>query len=425
MSKEVILKSSKKLALFILLPVIALGCHTSDKGTIVHLQIVDRNGYTKTVTDPDQIKKFEFTDVKGSSQHEKIIKVYDKNQEGAITLYHDSGLLWQYLETKGGRAHGVYEEYDRAGKLHIKSFVTEGIADLTDEAKTSWVFDDISTVYDPKGNIVAKIPYLKGVQEGEAQYFYTNGAVKTKIPYSKNKIVGQVRGYDEQGNLNLMINYLDGVKEGEAYSNGSIEAGAYEEVYRNGRLVFGKYFDTDGKLYSEIENSKGIKPIFENGILVKTEEYNQGKIQGAITTFRNDRTIESCYSVVDGKKDGEEIVYYPAAIGIEPVKKLLISWREGLIHGRVCTWYPNGVLESEKEMIDHKKEGTYLSWYMDSSLMMVEEYRQDTLLNGKYLRKGDNVPISRVIDGVGDAHIYDKNGLLVRKITYYNGNPIE
>ena len=110
---------------------------------------------------------------------------------------------------------------------------------------------------------------------------------------------------------------------------------------------------------------------------------------------------------------------------MEPIKKLLITWREGLVHGRVCTWYPNSVLESEKEMCDHKKEGTFLSWYMDSSLMMVEEYHQNKLVNGKYLRKGDNVPISRVIDGVGDAHIYDKEGILLRKISYYNGNPIE
>ena len=64
-------------------------------------------------------------------------------------------------------------------------------------------------------------------------------------------------------------------------------------------------------------------------------------------------------------------------------------------------------------------------WYLDNSIMMVEEYQADKLLNGKYYRKGDSVPISRVIDGVGSAHIYDKDGILMRKISYYNGNPVE
>ncbi len=412
-------------ALILILPFLLLGCRSSSDLSLVHLQIVDRNGYTQTISDKEDIKKYESSDLKAPSHHEKVVKVFDKGQKGVITLYHDNGQLWQYLETKTGRASGVYEEYYPTGQIHIRSVVSEGVADLTDSAKASWIFDDISTVYDENGNIIAKIPYVKGLQQGIATYFYPNGQVKTNIPYLNNKIQGQVRGYDQEGKLVRLTNYLDGKEEGESFFNGSALEGECDEVYRNGRIVHGKYFDLDGTIFSEIESSQGIKPVFYNGYLVRTEEYKKGIQEGIVTLFRKDRSIESKYTIVNGEKNGEEISYYPTNIGIEPVKKFLVTWRDGLIHGRVCTWYPTGVLESEKEMVDHKKEGTYLSWYTDSSLMMVEEYRQDKLVNGKYLRMGDTVPISRVIDGMGDAHIYDKDGILIRKVSYYKGNPVE
>ncbi|MCH9621131.1 MAG: hypothetical protein S4CHLAM20_05470 [Chlamydiia bacterium] len=415
----------QKIVLLTLLPLLLLGCRNSEKGNLVHLQIVDRNGYTKTINDREKMQTYEVADLKASSSHEKIVRVFDKNKQGIITAYHDNGLLWQYLETKANRACGVYEEYHSNGKISLQGQVIEGIADLTDEAKTSWIFEGECLVFDINGKLEAKIPYVSGLQQGIAQYFYSDGSLKKKVPFTNNKIHGQVRGYDKKGNLVLMSNYLEGQKEGEAFFNGSSEEGAYEEVYRNGRLVHGKYFDLDGKLFSEIENSSGIKPIFAKGLLIQTEEYKSGVKEGMITKFRKDRTVESKYSIKDNRKDGEEIIYYPANLGVEPIKKLMVTWREGLIHGKVNTWYANGVLESEKEMCDHKKEGTLISWYMDSSLMLVEEYRNDKLVNGKYLRKGDNVPISRVIDGIGDAHIYDKDGILLRKVAYYNGNPVE
>lgn len=417
------MKRSKTIIFALVL--IMAGCHKSENGNLVHLQLVDRNGYTKTVSDGEQLKSYGRGDFKAQSSHEKIVRVFEKDKRGLITAFHDNGNIWQYLETKTNRACGVYEEYFPNGKLHIRANVIEGIADLTDEAKTSWIFDKECTVYDNKGKLEAKIPYVHGKQQGLALYYYPSGALKKKVPYTNDQVHGQIRGYDEEGQLILMSNYLDGQKEGEAFFNGTKSEGAYEEVYRNGRLVFGKYMDLDGKEFSKVENSQGVKPLFNAGLLVQTEEIKNGVVEGVITKFAKDRTIESKYSVKNGQKDGEEVVYYPSSLGTDPVKRLSIMWREGLIHGKVTTWYSNGVMECEKEMCDHKKEGSLISWYVDGSLMMVEEYRSDKLVNGKYLRKGDNVPISRVIDGMGDVHVYDKDGLLIRKVSYYNGEPVQ
>jgi antitoxin component YwqK of YwqJK toxin-antitoxin module len=419
------MKKYRKELLFIFFGMFFISCNNAQDGNLVHLQIVDRNGFTKTVTDSEQIKKYDVKDLKAPSPHQKIVRIYDKKKGGIITLYHKNGFVHQYLEIKDGRANGIYEEYYVSGVLKIKAKVIEGIADLTDEAKTSWVFDGKSCVYDENGNIFASIPYQNGEQVGVAEYYFPSGKIKAKEPYSRGKISGEKRGYNEKGELILLTNFLDGIKEGESFFKGSKEKGAYEEVYRNGRLIHGKYFDLDGSFFSEIISSKGLKPKFKNGVLISTQEYVNGYPQGLVTNFKQDRTKESTYYIKDGKKHGEEIIYYRTNPGVDPIKKMSTTWREGLIHGKVCSWYSNGVLESEREVCDHKKEGTYIAWYEDSSLMMVEEYHKDNLINGKYLRKGDNVPISRVIDGTGKAHIYDKEGALLKVISYYNGIPIE
>ncbi|MCH9811960.1 hypothetical protein K0U07_04250 [bacterium] len=400
-------------------------CQRYTKKELVHLQIVDRNGYTKTISDVKDRKKYEKGNIKAPSHHQKVVRIYDREDRGVITLYHDNGLLWQYLETKMNRAHGVFEEYYPSGALKISAFISEGIADVTDAAKTSWVFDGESKVFDEEGNTIAVIPYKGGKEQGVAHYFYSNGELKKVVPYVKGKIHGVEKGYSNKGELLLVAHYKDGEQDGESFFKGSDKEGAYEEVFINGRLVYGEYKDMDGSLFSKIENSNGLRPEFVGGSLFSTKEYQDGKIEGKVTLFAPNRTILSTYYLAHDKKDGEEILYYPSNQGAELRKKLLVTWKEGVIHGKVSTWYPNGIQESEREMCDHKKEGASLCWYEDSSLMMIEEYAQDKLVNGKYLRKGDVSPISRVIDGMGTAHIYDKNGILLRKVSYYNGSPAE
>lgn len=400
-------------------------CQRNAKDELVHLQIVDRNGYTKTVSDVKDRKKYEKIDVKAPSHHQKVVRVYDNQDRGVITLYHSNGLLWQYLETKSNRAHGVFEEYHPSGGIKISAYIAEGVADLTDVAKTSWVFDKESKVYDEKGNVIAVIPYQGGKEQGEARYYFADGRIKKITPFVQGKIDGIEKGYSEDGELLFVVHYKNGLKDGESFFKGTKSEPPYEEVYVKGRLVHGLYKDLDGTMFSKVESSSGVRPEFYDGYLFSTHEFYDGKVEGKVTYFAPNRTILSTYFVKNGVKDGEEIIYYPVNKGAALREKLLITWKEGVIHGKVATWYPNGVQESEREMSDHKREGSSICWYEDSSLMMIEEYSQDKLVNGKYLRKGDMSPISRVIDGMGSAHIYDKNGILLRKVSYYNGSPTE
>ena len=103
--------------------------------------------------------------------------------------------------------------------------------------------------------------------------------------------------------------------------------------------------------------------------------------------------------------------------------KLSFCWYEGKVQGMVKTWYPTGALESQKEMANNAKHGVLTAWYRDGNLMMIEEYNNEKLVRGDYLKKGEKVPVSQVIEGKGTVSIFDAERYFVQKIVYVNGKP--
>lgn len=89
----------------------------------------------------------------------------------------------------------------------------------------------------------------------------------------------------------------------------------------------------------------------------------------------------------------------------------------------VKSWYPTGIVESQKEMANNAKNGVLTAWYRDGSFMMIEEYDHDALVRGDYFKKEERSPASQVIDGKGIVTIFDADGHFVQKISYLNGKP--
>jgi antitoxin component YwqK of YwqJK toxin-antitoxin module len=133
----------------------------------------------------------------------------------------------------------------------------------------------------------------------------------------------------------------------------------------------------------------------------------------------------SLFHMKDGVKHGEEWVYYPSLLDNHLQTKLYIHWSDGIVQGMARTWYPNGVLESEREISDNKKQGVASAWYRDGSLMMIEEYENDELYRGTYMKKGSSHPISSVENGEGTATLYDPDGFFLKKIPYSKGHPVD
>jgi hypothetical protein len=57
--------------------------------------------------------------------------------------------------------------------------------------------------------------------------------------------------------------------------------------------------------------------------------------------------------------------------------------------------------------------------------MLIEEYDNDQLVKGIYIKKGEKSPVSVIENGEGIATLYDSDGYFLKKIKYYKGIPTE
>lgn len=393
---------------------------------LLSMQIIDRNGFSETISSKDRLSSFENTDFCTSQPYQKVVRVFGKsssgNQRSEITSYHPNGQLCQYLEILNNRAHGYFREWHPNGVKKIECYVIEGTPDISEIAQTSWVFDQLSFVWDEDSNLMAEINYDKGSLEGISSYYYPNGQLEKSIPYQKNLIHGLVSLYNKEGELTEKIEYKNGLKDGAAFGFWNKNQPCYQEMYAQDLLMEGSYFKSDGTPIAHIKEGCGKQALFKDGYLASLIDYKKGVPEGKVELFSCEGTLSSVYHILSGQKSGEEIIYFPSKEG-KLLPKLSLQWHEDAIQGVVKTWYENGILESQKEHSGNKKHGLSFAWYQDGSLMFMEEYDNEHLIKASYLKKGDKKPVSKVENGKGVATIYDSLGHFQKKITYEKGLP--
>ena len=392
------------------------------------IQILDRNGFKETVNAKERLLTYKNVDFLGPQPYEKVIRMYHRNQEGKtsarFTSYHNNGGLFQYLDVVNGRACGVYREWHPNGNIRLDVIVIEGLGDLSEEAQMDWIFDGVSRAWDDRGHLLAEINYEKGILQGNALYYDSNSKLSKIIPYKQGRVHGDVITYNEKGECNGKASYDYGKKEGFAHFKGDMSSPAYFEEYKNDLLVGGIYHDFSGNVLVSVEKGFGKKAFFQKGLLTSIEEVQNGIQEGAVERFDEKEQLMARFNVKEGVKHGPEWVYYPSKTST-PNPKLYLEWYQGNVNGICRSWYPNGVLESEKEVIDNHKHGISSAWYIDHSLMFIEEYENDQLRRGKYMKKGQEAPVSVVEDGEGVVTLYDQEGYFFKRISYKKGLPLD
>lgn len=418
----------KKFTVLFLVLILA-GCATKSAqngDNITTIQILDRNGFSETISAKERLGKYENTDFFTPQPYQKVVRVYGKSSQGKthskITTYHPNGHPWQYLEVENGRAHGKFIEWHPSGEVKIDALVIEGTPDLSEMAQLSWFFEGLCKVYDEQAQVKAEIIYDKGLLEGTSFYYHPNGALEKEIPYFKNEVHGLVQIFDDQGNCIEKINHLEGERDGQALAYWQATQLKYTEEWEKGSLLKGTYYSPDGKEISRVENGCGFQALFENSTLASLVEYQKGIIEGEVKNFNPKGQPVSLYHIKDGMKEGDEEEYY-LSNDPKPSLKLSLHWKEDALQGTVKTWYENGVLESQREMHENKKHGPAYAWFKDGSLMLSEEYESDKLVKGSYFKKDEKKPTSKIENGKGLATIFDKEGRLIKKIVYEKGIP--
>ncbi len=395
--------------------------------TSVH--IIDRNGFAETISNKERLNQFQNVNFLNSQPYQKVLRIYARNSQGnirsVVNTYHENGNPKQLLEIINARANGDYYEWFENGNVSVKAHIIGGVADVTPSAEKTWLFDGTSYAWDHEGHPIAEIHYSQGSLEGTTIYFHPNGQLWKRLPYIKNQIEGVVEIYLENGSLLQQINYCQGQRHGASTRYWDCEKLASREEYCHGKLANGQYFDKQSNLIAEVKNGTGCRAVFNKSTIQELQEFADGSLEGEVKLFNSEGRLKRIYHVKNGIKHGEEIEYYDqffnSSAPLQP--KLSFCWYEGKIQGIVKTWYPTGILESQKEMANNSKNGISTAWYRNGNLMMIEEYDLDKLIRGDYFKKDEKLPVSQVIDGKGSVTIFDADGHFVQRIAYLNGKP--
>lgn len=406
-----------------------VGCaHRQTQPTLSSIQIYDKNGMNEAISIPSRLKSYENKNFLEPQPYQKVVRVYrikgEETPKAKITSYHPNGHICEYLETRNGRAYGTYKRYFDNGLLNMQATVMEGLGDLSEEAKITWLFDEMAFVYDELGNKVAEIPYSKGKLQGIAKYYYPTGKIKKTILYKDDQKHGISQEFDEQDKLVGESSFYEDKKNGRSYFNH--KEYKIEEFYKDDLLINAQYLDQKGNVISSIEGGFGQKTHFEDGVIKKLESFENGKPKGLVTLYYSNGNRKNTYYIKNGQKNGKETIYYPQLFSSNDEKvKLCIDWVSDEIQGRVITWYDNERKESEREYAHNSKHGMSFAWYKDGNVMLVEEYENDKLIKGKYFKRGETAPVSQVIKGAGLATIFDEDGHFVKKVKYKDGIVLE
>ena len=411
--------------LFLILFCSACGSYHKGSDELTHVQLIDRQGLKETLSAKERLDIIKKIDFKQPQPYQKVVRTFKRDHRviSVITQYHPNGQIAKFLETEGGRSKGKYTEWHPNGHKKVEGTLVAGRGDLSSAAQETYVFQGKATAYDEQGKPQAQFFYDKGLLEERADYFYSSGSIKKTIPYTKDKIHGRVKTFCPEGIQIATWDFEHGVLNGKAQGTIHEDHPRFKEEYDQGKLITGVYYDAENQQIGSIEKGTGTKPFYKQGVLIRTVAFIDGVINGYIKEFNTEGNLVVKYQMKDQKKEGETCYYYPPDAKNHSALKLLVPYKNDNIHGVVKSYYPSGKIESEKELSENKKQGLYCAWYEDGSLMIVEEYDKDILVEGKYMRKGDPFPLSKVSQGKGTATFFDLDGRVTKRVEYDKGKP--
>lgn len=393
------------------------------KEPLIKVNYIDMNGISETIVNPDRLRQFANTPLCSSQTYKKLLRIYKKDAQGnarsILTSYYDNGTLHQYLECMNTRASGWYGEWHENGQKKLQAYILAGLADLNEAAIATWSFQGEARVWNDQGELTAVCQYDHGKLSGEYCTYNAEGSLASRSFWKNGKQEGQAFTYYPSGDIRESYFYENGLREGKAEGFFTGKRPLFEEWYEDDSLRSGTYYLPNGRILSRVQSGQGVRSLFEEERLSYQHEVKEGKPEGRFSFFDRSGKLEKTYFIRDGKKEGQETWYYTDT----GQKKREFSWVMNEIHGEVQTWYPNGRLESKKEMAHNQKQGVSTCWYLDGQLMLVEEYHADKLIRGKYLRRGSSEPVSSIEKGSGTATLFDPSGTFIEAILYRDSLP--
>lgn len=410
---------------FFLMTILLSGCQSSSS-RLSRVFFVDTQGFSQTVTTPASLEKFDKINFLAPQPYQKVMRTWKiRGKEGdvsVLTSYYPSSQIMQYLEGQGGRAFGQYKEWHENGQLKISVSITGGKFDLGEAAESTWIFDGLSEAFDESGQKQAEIPYVKGMKQGEARIYYPGGKLWQRMHYEKDALHGLYEAWYESGQTSRKSIYFEDLLEGQSLSWWSDGQKQSQELYVKDALEEASYWNINGQLVAQVKNLNGQRAFFDETSLVELQTIQSGFIQGWVGYFNKKGELWHEITIKEGLKNGPETFFYPTKEG-KAQPKIIMQWSQGVLQGTVRTWFDNGQLESERQIVNEESNGPYVAYYPDGSLRILEEYHKGKLVDGKYFALGSSQSVSVVQKGQGTATLFDEKGRMIKEVSYRDGEP--
>lgn len=417
-------------------PLLFKGCKSvSLEPSLQLIHLVDQQEMVETISNDKRLRELQKRDFTTPQPYKKVLRSFQKDaanrQKGVISSYYPNGQLMQWLETSDGRALGLYREWHANGQIKISAQLVGGIPDLSPQAQESWLFDNECRAWSASGQLLAKIFYCRGQRAGLEKRFWPSGTLREELPYQGGVLEGICRQFDENGYLSQITSYSQGIPNGRCIRYWSNTTLASAEFMKSGQLLRGRYWSPDGQLVGNVQHGRGERVVFAQMRICERHSIVDGEQRGRSEFFDLDGHLVRIAHFLRGEKEGREVLFHaPAAKEcIEQnqernlSRKLEMTWRDGKLEGPVRTWFANGQLRSSHQRLQNRREGICTCYYPSGQVMLMEHYRLDRLLAGRYFALGTCAPHSTVAKGQGIATLFDDMGNLTNQITYRNGWP--
>jgi antitoxin component YwqK of YwqJK toxin-antitoxin module len=392
-------------------------------------------------------------------------------QNGYQKFYYKNGVVSSEGTMKNGQPDGYWKSYYENGQLK-----SEGNRKNL-ELDSLWIF------YNEKGKRILDVNYKEGkkngikttyldeetvremfkddIKEGYTRYYYPDGKLKMEIPFIKGLEQGLAKEYSTDGDIITLIEYkrgfvIDRLKINRKDHN-NLKQGPWYTFYGNGNIhIEGNYQDDlkDGyfKVYAEngdlISVDKYVKDVKQpeaqeiKKLDVKNEYYPDGKIK-ASATYRND-TLEGIYreynpagqitrSLIydmgtvtgegivkeDGNCDGHWKDLYP-----DGKTKAEGDYKDGLKVGEWKFYYPDGKLEQNGKFTSTGKFQGIWKWYYESGQLLREEEYDNGLKDGmhtEYAENGNVLEEGEYVNDLEDGPWFTTIGDYLERGTYRDG----
>lgn len=178
------------------------------------------------------------------------------------------------------RRQKVEDKYDN-GKVRFE----RNVSILSDD---TYVNDGQYIEYYPDGQKFCEGNYVKGVMEGEWNYWHPNGELCKTITLKKGKPDGAFEVHRADGTLEGKQSFNDGVRDGE-----------WITYYEDGKTPKVKAVIADGKVTGERTT------YYANGQLRQQANFTEGQLDGVMVEYEESGKKIAEATFKDGKVQGQ------------------------------------------------------------------------------------------------------------------------